>query len=76
MVDLTRPDHGEAIERMTRKLEELDQDEVGPYFLLCMAVLARNAPDVATFVMDRVDDNLAATDEALAAASESGGEAP
>lgn len=65
--DLTRPDRGEALERLTAKLQELPDDEVGPYFLLCMAFLAKNAPDVATFVMDRVDQRLADADEALRA---------
>ncbi len=64
MSDLTRPDNGEALERLTAKLDELDSDEVGAYFLLCMAILAKQAPDVVTFVLDRAD---AALDRADAA---------
>ncbi len=64
---LTRPDNGEAMERITAKLKELDQDEVGAYFLLCMAILAKNAPDVAVFVMDRADERLEDADRSIAA---------
>lgn len=75
MTDLTRPDNGEALQRLTDKLNELDHDEVGAYFLLCMAFLARNAPDVCTFIMDRADQRLAEADEAIAAAGQPGGDA-
>lgn len=68
-MDLTRPDRGEAMERMTAKLNELDDDEVGAYFLLCMAILANNAPDVCTFIMDRADQRLADADEQLSESS-------
>lgn len=62
MSDLTRPDNGEAMERLTTKLKELGHDEVGAYFLLFMAILAKNAPDVLTFLMDRADTRLAESD--------------
>lgn len=58
MADLTRPDRGEAMQRLTAKLAELPADETSAYLLLCMAFLAHNAPDVAVFIMDRVDDRL------------------
>jgi hypothetical protein len=65
VTDLTRPDRGEALARLTDKMNELGPDEGGVYFMLCMASLAKNAPDVAMFIMDRVDANLEAADEAL-----------
>lgn len=73
-MDLTRPDNGEALDRLTAKLKELDSDEVGAYFLLCMAILARNAPDVCTFIMDRADQSLADADAAIAVAEQSAGD--
>lgn len=55
--DLTRPDRGEALERLTAMTRELgEQGET--YLLLCMSILAANAPDVATFIMDRADAKL------------------
>lgn len=64
-MDLTRPDNGQAMERLTAKINDLDHDEVGAYFLLCMAVLAKSAPDVAVFIMDRADHQLASADQML-----------
>jgi hypothetical protein len=58
VADLTRPDRGEALERLTTKVQALPEDEVTPYLLLCMAILARNASDVVTFLMDRADARL------------------
>lgn len=55
MTDLTRPDNGEALARVAATVTELGVDEAGAYFLLCMSVLAKNAPDVAMFIMDRAD---------------------
>lgn len=72
MADLTRPDRGEAMQQMTAKIESLDSDEVGAYFLLCMAILVHNAPDVARFIMDRADERLADADEELAPAAGGG----
>ena len=40
-----------------------------------MAFLARNAPDVCTFIMDRADQRLAEADEAITAAGQPGGDA-
>ena len=65
-MDLTRPDRGEALTRLTEITTTLAEDEVAPYFLLCMAVLAKNAPDVAHFVMDRADASLELVGDALA----------
>ena len=65
-MDLTRPDHGEALERLTAKINELGDDELGAYLLLCMAILAKNAPDVVTFLLDRADQSLANADLSLA----------
>lgn len=56
--DLTRPDRGEALTRLTEKVQTLPADEVAPYLLLCFAILARTAPDVMTFLMDRADAKL------------------
>lgn len=67
MTNLTRPDRGEAMERLTAKLNELEPDEVGAYFLLCMAILASNAPDVVTFLLDRADERLNEADQLIAA---------
>lgn len=58
MADLTRPDRGEALERLSAKVAATPQDEVASYLLLCMAILAHNAPDVVTFLMDRADARL------------------
>lgn len=52
----------QAMQQMTSKIESLDDDEVGPYFVLCMAVLTKHAPDVARFVMDRADAALASAE--------------
>ena len=57
----------DAHARLTKVLEELPPDEVGVYFLLCMTALANTAPEAAIFIMDRVDENLEAADEAIAA---------
>lgn len=65
MTDLTRPDRGEALQRLTDTLRDPDIDQ-GSYFYLCMALLATNAPDVATFIMDRTDERLDLVDEAVA----------
>lgn len=70
MADLTRLDNGEAMACMTAKLNDLEPDEVGPYFVLCMAILANNAPDVARFVMERADQRL--EDAAAVVAERSG----
>jgi hypothetical protein len=64
MSDLTRPDRGEAMARLTEKITELPDDEVSAYMILCMAFLAKNAPDVCTFIMDRVDTTLAKVEDA------------
>lgn len=65
MTDLTRPDNGEALERLTAKINELG-DELPAYLILCTAFLAKNAPDVAMFIMDRVDQRLEEADATLA----------
>ena len=57
MADLTRPDHGEALERLRGKVAELGglNEDSAAYLLLVAGMLASNAPDVLTFLMDRVD---------------------
>lgn len=61
MADLTRPDRGEALDRLNDRVKALPVDDRAPYLLLCLALLASAAPDVLTFLMDRADERL--TDE-------------
>lgn len=57
MPDLTRPDRGEAMQRLTTTLEEMGEES--EMYLLCIAgMLAKEAPDVLTFLMDQVEANL------------------
>lgn len=58
MTDLTRPDRGEATRRLADSIKDLDDSEAVGYLLICMGILAKNAPDVATFVQDRADEAL------------------
>ncbi|WP_325598662.1 hypothetical protein [Nocardioides sp.] len=53
--DLTRPDRGEAMDRLTRTVQALPEDEQAPYLLLALAFLASHAPDVLAFLLDRAD---------------------
>lgn len=55
MADLTRPDRGEAQERLTARVQGLPEDLQTPYLLVVCSILATNAPDVLTFLMDRAD---------------------
>jgi hypothetical protein len=54
-MDLTRPDRGEALSRLTDRLQSLPADEHAAYMTLMLAILAKNAPDVLTFLLDRAD---------------------
>lgn len=55
MSDLTRPNRGEVLDRLTTKITDLPADDVAPYLLLVVGLLAKNAPDVLDFLMDRAD---------------------
>lgn len=55
MSDLTRPDRGEAMERLTTTVTELPEGERTPYLLIVLGILATNAPDVLMFLLDRSD---------------------
>jgi hypothetical protein len=57
--DLTRPDRGEALDRVVSRVTSIPEEDRVAYLLLCMSILAHNAPDVATFIMDRADARLA-----------------
>lgn len=55
MAGQTRPDRGEAMERLISTVQGLPEEEQAPYLLLVLAFLAQHAPDVLTFLLDRAD---------------------
>jgi hypothetical protein len=62
MSDLTRPDRGEAVARLDETLADLEPDLALVYCRTALSALGSYAPDVLTFLLDRVDtmlDNLA-----------------
>lgn len=64
MSDLTRPDRGEARERLEQTLDDLETEFALIYCRCALVALASWAPDVLTFLLDRVDsafDDLEAT---------------
>ena len=54
--DLTRPDRGEAMERLVTTVAALPEEDRTPYLLLVCGYLAGSAPDVLTFLLDRADE--------------------
>lgn len=58
----TRPDRGEALNLLTDRLRALPADEHAAYMVLMLGILARNAPDVLTFLLDRADAALEAAE--------------
>jgi hypothetical protein len=53
-------DSGEALERLTKRLQSFEpgDTELGMYFLVCLSILAKNAPDVLHFLLDRANEAL------------------
>ncbi|HXH77290.1 MAG TPA: hypothetical protein VNJ48_02185 [Nocardioides sp.] len=43
------------MDRLTRTVQALPEDEQAPYLLLALAFLASHAPDVLAFLLDRAD---------------------
>lgn len=47
-----------AIERLTRQVDALKEDERWPYLFALIGMLAGNAPDLLHFLMDRVEERV------------------
>jgi len=60
-----RDEQRAVLDRLMTRIGPMDHEDKATYLLLCMAVICGNAPDVAVFVLDRVDARLDVTAKRL-----------
>lgn len=53
-------DRAEALDRLTTRMKcfEPGDGELAAYFIVCMAILGNNAPEVLHFILDRANEQL------------------
>lgn len=57
---MARVDQRAALDRLGKKLSEMEGKDHAGYMFLVLGILGSYAPDVLQFLMDRADEKLAA----------------